>query len=66
MPKLRFSKESKQDLKRIVQFIARDKPKAARNWIKKIRERCQNLASQPNPTLVICVPSSAVISDPFM
>jgi len=32
MPKLRYSKESKEDLKSIARMIAKDRPKAARQW----------------------------------
>ncbi|WP_442506734.1 type II toxin-antitoxin system RelE/ParE family toxin [Novipirellula sp. SH528] len=45
MPRLRYSSQSKDDLKQIARFIAKDKPDAARQWVSKIREKCQ-LASQ--------------------
>ena len=45
MPRLRYSAQSKDDLKQIARFIANDKPVAARKWISKLREKCR-LASQ--------------------
>ena len=45
MPRLRYSAQSKDDLKQIVRFIANDKPDAARKWVSKLREKCR-LASQ--------------------
>ena len=48
MPKLRFSAESKDDLKEIARYIANDKPSAAREWVKKIKEKCYLLASHPD------------------
>ncbi len=45
MPRLRYSAQSKDDLKRIARFIANDKPNAARQWVSKLREKCR-LASQ--------------------
>ncbi len=47
MPRLRYSAESKEDLKHIAQFIARDKPIAARQWVRKLREKCHLIASHP-------------------
>ena len=44
MPKLRYSYASKDDLKEIARFIAKDKPKAAREWVAKLREKCRMLA----------------------
>lgn len=45
MPRLRYSAQSKDDLKQIARFIANDKPDAARRWVSKLREKCR-LASQ--------------------
>ena len=45
MPRLRYSEQSKSDLKQIARFIANDKPDAARKWASKLREKCR-LASQ--------------------
>ena len=45
MPRLRYSAQSKDDLKQIARFIANDKPDAAREWVSKLREKCR-LASQ--------------------
>ncbi len=47
MPKLRYSDASKDDLKEIARFIAKDKPKAAREWAAKLREKCRMLAKHP-------------------
>ena len=47
MPRLRYSAESKEDLKHIAQFIARDKPIAARQWVRKLREKCHLIANHP-------------------
>jgi toxin ParE1/3/4 len=48
MPKLRYSAESKDDLKKIARFIANDKPVAARQWVVKIREKCRIVALHPD------------------
>lgn len=42
-----FSVEAEEDLLGIVDFIARDKPAAARKWLDHIRHTCGLLASQP-------------------
>ncbi len=47
MPRLRYSRESKQDLKQIARFIALDKPLAAEQWIAKLKEKCRLLAKNP-------------------
>ena len=41
MLRLRYSAASKEDLKEIAGFIAKDKPVAARQWVEKIREKCR-------------------------
>ncbi|WP_233215757.1 type II toxin-antitoxin system RelE/ParE family toxin [Rhodopirellula bahusiensis] len=48
MPRLRYSAESKDDLKQIARFIARDKPDAARQWVQKLREKCRLVAKHPD------------------
>ncbi|MDA1053414.1 MAG: type II toxin-antitoxin system RelE/ParE family toxin [Planctomycetota bacterium] len=48
MPKLRYSAASKEDLKEIARFIAKDKPVAARQWIAKLREKCRLVAKNPD------------------
>ncbi len=48
MPKLRYSAESKDDLKNITRFIANDKPVAARQWVAKSREKCRTVALHPD------------------
>ncbi len=48
MPLVVYAPEASEDLVRIGDFIARDKPEAAWTWIQKIREACQTLATQPN------------------
>lgn len=47
MLRLRYSAASKDDLKEIARFIAKDKPVAARQWVEKIREKCRLAAKQP-------------------
>ena len=47
MLRLRYSAESKHDLKEIARFIAKDKPVAARQWVAKIREKCRLAAKHP-------------------
>ena len=47
MPKLRYSDASKVDLKEIAANIAKDKPKAARLWVAKLREKCRMLVRHP-------------------
>jgi len=47
MSRLRYSDASKEDLKEIARFIAKDKPKAAREWVAKLREKCRMLAKHP-------------------
>ncbi len=48
MPRLRYSDASKDDLKEIAKFIAKDKPRAAREWAAKLRESCGMLAKHPD------------------
>lgn len=47
MPRLRYSAESKDDLKQIARFIANDKPSAARQWVAKLHEKCRLVAQHP-------------------
>ena len=47
MPRISYALEAEEDLVGIVEFIARDKPDAARSWLSKIRETCETLASHP-------------------
>lgn len=44
---LEFSLLAEEDLESILRFIARDKPEAAINWVRTIREKCQLLAEHP-------------------
>ena len=48
MLRLRYSAASKDDLKEIARFIAKDKPVAARQWVEKIREKCRLAAKHPD------------------
>ena len=48
IPRLRYSAASKEDLKEIARFIARDKPIAARQWVAKLREKCRLAAKHPD------------------
>lgn len=47
MPRLRFSRNARADLKEIARFIARDKPVAARNWVERVKAKCRLVARQP-------------------
>lgn len=47
MLRLRYSDQSKEDLKEIARNIARDKPIAARQWAAKLRDKCRMLAKRP-------------------
>jgi toxin ParE1/3/4 len=42
--KLRFSDAALNDLREIRRFIAYDKPKAAGEWVRKIRRKCRLIA----------------------
>jgi toxin ParE1/3/4 len=46
--KLRWSREAKQDLDDIDEYIALDKPEAARNVIARIRAAVEHLKPHPN------------------
>jgi toxin ParE1/3/4 len=48
MLRLRYSAASKDDLKEIARFIAKDKPVAARQCVEKIREKCRLAAKHPD------------------
>ena len=48
MAKVTYAPEADDDIFGIVDFIARDKPEAARNWMLKIRETCDTIATQPD------------------
>ena len=48
MPRLRYSAESKEDLKQIASYIAQDKPMVAREWVARIKEKCRLVAGNPN------------------
>jgi len=48
MPKLLFSVPALADLEEIHDYIARDKPVAARKWIDRINEKCALIAAFPN------------------
>ena len=47
MKRAEFSHHAKSDLREIVEFIALDKPSAARDLGNRLRETCQLLATQP-------------------
>jgi toxin ParE1/3/4 len=47
MGKLKISPSARQDLTDIFDFIARDKPIAAANWIVTVEEKCELIASAP-------------------
>ena len=45
--KVRWTQRSIQDLRDIGDFIAQDKPGAARRWIARLQERARNVAPVP-------------------
>ena len=47
MPALILAPSARQDLLAIFDYIARDKPLAAANWIDKIEEKCGLIATSP-------------------
>ena len=47
MSRVIYAPEADDDLVGIAGFIARDKPDAARHWVRTIRETCEMLATQP-------------------
>ena len=47
MAKLIIVASAKRDLTDIFDYIARDKPIAAANWVDKIEEKCKLIASTP-------------------
>lgn len=47
MPRVEYAQDADDDLAGIAEFIARDKPEAARRWVQTVRETCSTLASQP-------------------
>jgi len=44
MARLAYAPAAREDLRAIVEFIARDKPQAARRWLARLRETCRLLA----------------------
>ena len=46
MPRLRFSKDARADLRKIAAYIAQDKPDAARRWVEKIKAKCHLLTDR--------------------
>lgn len=47
MAEVVYAPEANDDLESIVDYIARDKPQAARVWLAKLRATCQTIATQP-------------------
>ena len=47
MAKLVIVLSARQDLTDIFDYIARDKPIAAANWVEKIEEKCKLIATTP-------------------
>ena len=47
MARVIYAPDADDDLMGIVDYIARDKPVAARNWLQKVRDTCESLAMQP-------------------
>lgn len=47
MANLRIVASARQDLADIFDYIARDKPIAAGNWVSKIEQKCELIATTP-------------------
>jgi toxin ParE1/3/4 len=47
MPRLIISPAARQDLADILEYIARDKPIAAANWVEFIEQKCKQIAATP-------------------
>ena len=47
MSEARFSENAEADLLDIAEFIARDNPIAAREWVDAVRQRCHLLSQHP-------------------
>lgn len=47
MPQIFYAPEASNDLVGIAEHIARDKPEAARRWVKRLCETCEMLATNP-------------------
>lgn len=45
--RLRWSQKAQDDLVEIALYIAQDNPKAARAWVKRLRERARQAAASP-------------------
>ena len=48
MAKLIIAPSARQDLSDIFDYIARDKPIAAANWVEKIEQKCKLIAATPD------------------
>jgi toxin ParE1/3/4 len=48
MSRVVFAPDADADLIEIAEYIARDKPQAARDWLNRIRAACDTLATQPD------------------
>ncbi|MGY8770556.1 MAG: type II toxin-antitoxin system RelE/ParE family toxin [Pirellulales bacterium] len=42
-----YTRVAGEDLKEILAYISQDKPGAAKAWIKKIKDKCELIASSP-------------------
>ena len=51
--KLRWSDRARRDLIEIDRFIARDDPDAARQWIRRLRQRVRRAAQMPRAGRVV-------------
>jgi addiction module RelE/StbE family toxin len=47
MPAIRWSARAMRELEQIATYIARDNPKAAREWIARLRQTAENAARAP-------------------
>ena len=46
MAQVVYAPEADDDLESIVEYIARDKPRAVREWLLRLRETCETIATQ--------------------
>lgn len=47
MAEVVYAPQADDDLESIVDYIARDKPQAARDWLAKLKSTCMTIATQP-------------------
>ena len=47
MPRVIYAPQAEDDLIDVIEYIAKDKPAAARRWLEEIRSTCEMLATRP-------------------